>query len=72
MHAETLVSAASAAEVMPTGQLVQDEADCAEYLPTAHGVHADGLLPEKPAALAKPPLAAYEPAAHAPAHAAVV
>jgi hypothetical protein len=41
-------------------------------VPAAHGVHAAGLVPEKPAAWAKPPLAAYEPAAHAPAHCAVV
>ena len=55
----------------PAPQLVQLAADCAEYLPAEHGVQADGLLPEKPAAWAKPPLAANEPAAHAPAHCAV-
>ena len=38
MHAETLVSGALAAEVMPTGQLVQDETPASEYLPAAQAV----------------------------------
>ena len=47
-------------------------ADCPEEVPAVHGVQTDGLLPVKPAGMAKPPAPAYEPAAHAPAHCAVV
>ena len=58
-------------EYEPDGQKLQLAAPCREYVRAAHGMQMDGLLPEKPAALAKPPLAADEPAAHAPAHCAV-
>ncbi len=58
MHAEALVRAALAAEVMPVGQLVQVEAPAAEYEPVAHAV--------QPAALAKPLFVTVpaKPAAH--------
>ena len=55
-------------EYEPDGHALQLSADCAEYLPASHGVQTDGLVPVKVDALAKPPLAEYEPAAHAPAH----
>ena len=57
MHAEALVSAALAAEVMPAGQLVQVEAPAAEYEPDAHAAQPAALVaplfvtvPAKPAA----------------------
>ena len=69
MHAETLVSAASAAEVMPTGQLVQDEAPASEYLPAAQAVQPAALavplfltVPAKPAAHCVHAVAAVLPA----------
>ena len=42
--------------VRAASQAVQPAADCAEKVPAAQGVQTDGPLPEKPAALAKPPL----------------
>jgi len=39
VHADALVSAAPASEVMPVGHLVQDVALAAEYEPAAQGVH---------------------------------
>ena len=55
-------------EYEPDGHALQLAEACKENVPAAHGVHAAGLLPEKPTAWANPPLAANEPAAHAPAH----
>ena len=55
-------------EYEPDGHALQLAEDCAELVPAAHGVQAAGLPLVKPDTWAKPPLAAYEPAAHAPAH----
>ena len=55
-------------EYEPDEHVLQLSADCKEKAPAAHGVQAAGLPLVKPDTWAKPPTAANEPAAHAPAH----
>ena len=59
-------------EKWPSGHELQLPAESPDCVPAGQGVQVAGLEPEKLETCAKPPLAEKEPAAHAPAHAAVV